>query len=172
VLPKDPTQKPARAEKRPEKAKAELKPEQKPEPKPPPPQELDDVLAELRDEAGEKRPEPSPEPLASAEPTGPPASGGGAQVSPEVAAWIQRTKIHVRRSWIVPPGFRTQRLVASFEVELDAAGRVVGEPGVLRHSGNPWYDEGVVRALQKASPLPPPPEAGRWTFAFDSSEAL
>lgn len=32
--------------------------------------------------------------------------------------------------------------------------------------GNPWYDENVVRAIQKASPLPAPPEAGEWAFVF------
>ena len=37
---------------------------------------------------------------------------------------------------------------------------------MLRRSGNPWYDESVVRAIQKASPLPPPPEAGEWPFVF------
>ncbi len=169
VLPKEPVQKPARREKPAEKAKPEPEPKDKPEP--PPPQDLDDVLAELRGEAGEKRPEAAPEPVAAEEPSGPPGPGG-ALVSPEVAAWIRRAKIHVRRAWIVPPGFRTQILVATFEVELDAGGRVVGEPHVVRPSGNPWYDEGVVRALQKASPLPAPPEAGRWSFAFDSSEAL
>jgi TonB family protein len=170
VLPKDPVKQPARKEKAPEKARPEARPEPRPKPEPPP-EDLEDVLAELRAEAGEKRPEAEPEPLAAAEP-GPPGPSGGALVSPEVAAWVRLAKLHVRRAWIVPPGFRTQSLVATLEVELDAGGRVVGEPDVVRPSGNPWYDEGVVRALQKASPLPPPPEAGRWSFAFDSSEAL
>jgi TonB family protein len=51
-------------------------------------------------------------------------------------------------------------------VRLDAGGRVVGPPRVTQRSGNPWYDESVVRAIQKASPLPPPPEAGEWPFEF------
>jgi TonB family protein len=56
-------------------------------------------------------------------------------------------------------------------VALDASGEVLGTPRILRRSGNPWYDEGVVRSIQKASPLPPPPEPGDWTFIFDSDES-
>ena len=53
---------------------------------------------------------------------------------------------------------------------LDAAGNVKGKPKIARRSGNPWYDDGVVRSIQKASPLPAPPEAGAWSFVFISDE--
>jgi TonB family protein len=79
---------------------------------------------------------------------------------------MRQAKIHVRRVWVVPPGFRTQNLQTHVLVDLDAAGNVRGEPRISRRSGNPWYDEGVVRAIQKASPLPPPPAADEWTFVF------
>jgi TonB family protein len=72
----------------------------------------------------------------------------------------------VRRSWVVESGFRLQALETRVSVRLDAAGTVLGEPQITRRSGNPWYDDGVVRGLQKASPLPPPPEAGEWEFIF------
>jgi len=83
-----------------------------------------------------------------------------------VAAWLKRAKIHVRKNWVVPPGFRTQALEAQVEVDLDAGGQVRGTPKLTKRSGNPWYDEGVVRAIQKSSPLPRPPEAGKWPFVF------
>ncbi len=67
---------------------------------------------------------------------------------------------------MVPPGFRMQPLETRVIVRLDAGGTLLGEPRVTRRSGNPWYDDGVVRGLQKASPLPPPPEAGEWEFIF------
>jgi TonB family protein len=51
-------------------------------------------------------------------------------------------------------------------VDLDAGGNVIGVPEVVQRSGNPWFDEGVVRAIQKASPLPPPPAADEWPFVF------
>jgi TonB family protein len=171
VLPKEPTL---------PKPKPEAKP--KPKPKPQPKQELapsdleqpepaadyEDVLAQLRAEAGEPDPAPSapPQPVQTAAAQPSPGAAGGGRLSPEVAAWMRKAKLHVRRAWVVPPGFRTQPLETRLRVRLDAKGAVLGEPEVVRRSGNPWYDEGVVRAIRKASPLPPPPEAGEWEFVF------
>lgn len=155
-----------------EPAAVEAKPEPAPKPKPAPkappvqepvePEEQDyaDVLADLRAEVGEEG--------AEAGEAAPPAAsrGSGLPVSLEVAAWVREAKIHVRRSWVVPPGFRTQLLQTQVQVDLDASGTVVGEPEIVRRSGNPWYDDGVVRAIRMASPLPPPPAPGEWTFVF------
>jgi colicin import membrane protein len=134
-------------------------------PTPAPAQEYEVVLAQLREESGEAAP---PTEIAKAAPTaiGSPGAPDGVAVSPEVAAWIKRAKIHVRKNWVVPPGFRTQVLEARVEVNLDGSGAVRGTPRVTQPSGNPWYDEGVVRAIQKSSPLPAPPEAGKWNFIF------
>jgi colicin import membrane protein len=135
------------------------------QPKPKAEQQYEDVLAQLRAESGEDAP---PTEIAKVEPTaiGSPGSPNGVAISPEVAAWLKRAKIHVRKNWVVPPGFRTQALEARVEVNLDASGGVRGTPRLSRPSGNPWYDEGVIRAIQKSSPLPPPPEAGKWNFVF------
>jgi TonB family protein len=146
----------------------------KPEPKPAQPaeppevaqaveKEYGDVLAQLRAELGEDAPEqvqPSTDAAAGS------AGTGTDTVSIEVAAWVRHAKIHVRRAWALPAGFRTQQLETHVLVDLDAAGRVLGDPSISRRSGNPWYDDGVVRAIQKASPLPAPPEAGEWAFVF------
>lgn len=128
---------------------------------------LEDLLADFREEQGEPSPAPAttPEPVQTAAvPT--PGAATGVRVSPEVADWMRRAKLHVKRAWVVPPGFRTQALVTHVVVTLDAGGKVLGEPKIERRSGNPWYDEGVVRGIAKASPLPPPPEAGDWDFVF------
>ncbi|MBW1843497.1 MAG: TonB C-terminal domain-containing protein [Deltaproteobacteria bacterium] len=133
--------------------------------KPAPEQELEDVLAQMRAESGEEAPLIE---VAKAAPTaiGPAGSPTGVAISPEVARWLKSAKIHVRKNWKLPPGFRTQALEAHVEVNLDASGAVLGKPKITRRSGNPWYDEGVVRAIQKASPLPAPPESGKWSFVF------
>jgi len=136
--------------------------EVEPEPQPEPVEETyEDVLAGLRAEMGETAPEP-----AAREAVAEGGGGGLVTVSPEVAAWVRRAKIHVRSVWVVPPGFRTQPLQASVRIELDAEGRVLGKPRIIQRSGNYHYDDGVVRAIRKASPLPAPPEAGAWTFVF------
>jgi len=142
-----------------------VKPVEKPAPTPAPAENLEDVLAQLREESGEKAP---PTEIAKAEPTaiGPAGSPTGVAISREVADWIKRTKIHVKKNWILEAGFRTQLIEARVEVDLDASGAVRGNPRITKPSGNPWYDEGVVRAIRMSSPLPAPPEAGKWNFVF------
>jgi outer membrane biosynthesis protein TonB len=169
VLPKESTApKPApRAERK------EITPEEvaRPEPKQ---QEYADVLDQLRAEAGEEaapeaEPEAVPEPAAAVAPAG--GGGTGRPVSPEVADWMRRARIHVRRSWVLPPGFRQQSLATVVDIELDAGGNVLGEPEIVKRSGNPWYDDGVLRSIRKATPLPAPPDAGVWNFVFVSDES-
>lgn len=145
------------------------KPTPKPAPKPAPaaPQEdYADVLERLRREAGETSP---PAEVAEAGP----ASGGGGpgvRVTPEVMAWMRRARHHVRGAWVLAPGLRAQPLETQVVVTLDAEGHVQGEPRIVSRSGNPWYDESVVRAILKASPLPAPPDAGEWPFVFRPEE--
>ena len=158
VLPTQPTTPTAKPE-------TEVKP---PEPvqEAPPEQDYVDVLEQLRAELGEAAPaEAPPSQLAQAGPVGTP---DGAPVSPVVAAWLLAVQAHVRRTWVVPPAFEMLQLVTAISVDLDVGGNVRGEPSVEARSGNPWYDENVVRSVQKASPMPPPPQAGRWTFVFQS----
>lgn len=166
VLPKEttapkPTPKPRREEITPEQV---VRPET-------PQQEYTDVLDQLRNELGEEEAAPAAEPerVAAVAPAG--GGGTGRPVSPEVADWMRRARIHVRRSWVVPPGFRQQSLATVVDVELDAGGNLLGEPEIVKRSGNPWYDDGVLRSIRKASPLPAPPEAGLWNFVFVSDES-
>ena len=140
-----------------------------PEPEAPPQQEYGDVMAQLRAELGEPAPEAPAQEVQSAA-LGGGGAGPGRPVSPEVARWLRDARIAVRRNWTLTGNFRMQSLTAVVEVKLDAAGHVKGTPQVARRSGNPWYDDGVVRSIQKASPLPAPPEAGTWTFVFTSDE--
>jgi protein TonB len=129
---------------------------------------LEDLLAQFREESGEPKPE-QPAPAATEEIVAR-APAAGRPVSADVMAWVREAKIRVMDAWVVPPGFRLQSLQTEVRVTLDASGEVLGKPRIVRRSGNHWYDEGVVRGIQKASPLPPPPEPGDWTFIFPSDE--
>ena len=160
VLPAQPRKAP--------KPKPKAKPAPKPEPAAEPQVEYDDLLAKLRKEAGEAR---DPAQLAGAQGA---LSGGGRRgvpVTPEVMAWMRRAKVHVTRAWVLAPGFRAQPLSTEARVRLSAGGEVLGTR-VVRGSGNPWYDESVERAVRKASPLPPPPEADEWLFVFRPQDML
>jgi TonB family protein len=165
VLPAQPT----RAPKPEPKPKPVSKPEPvaKPEPAAEPQVDYDDFLEKLREEAGEAE---EPVEMASAA-SARPGTGRGVPVTPEVMAWMRSAKVHVTRAWVLAPGFRTQPLSAEIRVRLSASGVVLGTR-VVRRSGNPWYDESVERAIKKASPLPPPPEADEWLFVFRPEDVL
>jgi TonB family protein len=190
VIPKAPQREPEKPKAKPEpepepdpkpppKEVAKVEAPKPPPPKPPPPkpqESYDDVLADLRAERGESRPDRVERPTRTANAEKPGAGGtaatpaarasGTAAVAPEVASWLRAARLHVRQAWVLPAGLRREPLETQVEVELDGQGNVLSEPRVTRRSGNPWYDESVVRAVQKASPLPPPPEPGAWPFVF------
>jgi hypothetical protein len=141
------------------------------DPKPKEEKSLEDLLADMREASGEPTPAAQPAPVKTAALPGPIASSGTGTMSAEEADWRRRAKLHVRQAWVVPPGFRTEVLETHVMVKLDAGGNLVGTPRIERRSGNPWYDEGVIRGIEKASPLPSPPEAGKWLFIFVPEDA-
>ena len=160
----------------------QLKP--KPEPslrRPPRPKELayEDALAQLRGELGEPptavdSPEPAvrPAPNAATDTPAPPSaqSSLGVKVDPELLAWHQAVKRHIRAGWINPQEFRNRGLAAELVIDVAIDGRVLGRPKLVASSGNPFYDDNAVRALTRVSPLPPPPKAGLRTIIFTSEE--
>ncbi len=150
------------------KAVTKPKPEPQPSSEPATEREYSDVLSELRAEAGDEAPSPAA-PTQTAAAVGSPT---GQPVSPAFLAWERKARIHIRQNWVVPPSFRNEPLRTSITVELDAGGTILGEPRIVKRSGNPWYDDGVVRSIQKASPLPAPPEAGEWSFVFVADEGF
>jgi TonB family protein len=168
LLPKEAVREPKPAPPKPKPAVAPPKPEE--------PLDYDDALDSLREDLGEEKDAgeaADPELLASVRPSqsGPPGGGSGDPVDPEVAAWMRRVKIHVTRNWVLQPGFKRQAIQAVVEVTLDATGNVL-EIDVTDGSGNPYYDQSVVRAIEKASPLPPPPESGEWPMLFSPQDVL
>jgi TonB family protein len=166
VLPKEPSPTP----------KVKPKAQAKPKPAPPKPEAkeetYEDLLADLREERGEEAPAPIGQRAEA--PTGAVAGGQpGVLVPPEVAAWLRKAEAHVKQAWVLEPGFRLQALETHVEVEVDASGGYIGKPRITRRSGNPWYDESVERAMQKAVPLPAPPGAGFvWTVIFRPEDVL
>ena len=123
---------------------------------------LEDALDLLRLEQGEQRPEPDTVAVAPAAP----ASPQGVRVSPEMLAWQQAARRHVRSRWITPAEFLDRGLITVLTVELTEDGRVVGVPHLARPSGDPFWDDETIRAILRSSPLPAPPRAGETSFIF------
>ena len=146
-------------------------------PKPKPPKELsyEDAMAALDDELGVDEtsellaPAPPREvPSEPADSSGRPGARSGAIISPELAAWNLATRRRIQSKWVTPPNFRGRGLATHLELRLSAAGDVLGEPRVLRSSGDPYFDDTAVSAVLMASPLPRPLQPGIQSFLFRS----
>lgn len=145
----------------------------KPKPKPKP-LDYDDALAALRDELADEQPllKPPEVPVGvEAENTTdedvPPSTG---ELDPIAAVWMRAVDLHVRKSYVVVQDFREKFLRAELIAEIGPSGEVIGLPEITQSSGNPYYDDNVVRALLRASPLPPPPAPGDWEFGFSADD--
>ena len=86
----------------------------------------------------------------------------------EARIWVGAVRRHLRSRYVTPPEFLDRVLVTRLRVVLTADGEVLGAPEVVAGSGDPFFDDNAIRTAMNASPLPPPPEAGTWTFDFSS----
>lgn len=98
--------------------------------------------------------------------------GGGTLGSMEKIGYSNALKNHVKQGWRWLNS--SEKLVAKVEVYILQDGRVQNV-NIIQKSGNPNFDDSVVRAVFKASPVPPAPEAlyeefKVVTFTFDSTE--
>jgi colicin import membrane protein len=70
-------------------------------------------------------------------------------------AWIGQIRLKIRGNIVLP--LNTQgNPEAVFAVKLLPTCEVVGQPRLLRSSGNPALDDAIARAILKSSPLPKP----------------
>ncbi len=93
---------------------------------------------------------------------GPGGSGGGIQASPEFIAYRNVITNQVRNSWTWV-GKRSD-----LKVEVNLSIKDNGEIASMRlvgTSGDRSFDDSVLRAIKRASPLPPPPEMFRKDFS-------
>jgi colicin import membrane protein len=68
---------------------------------------------------------------------------------------VDAIRRHIEQYWLKPPGVMTDQLEVAIEVDLDNAGRLT-DSKILQASGNPAFDESVMRAIQRAQPIPVP----------------
>jgi colicin import membrane protein len=72
-----------------------------------------------------------------------------------LASWTDKIRAKIRGNIILPPSM-TGNPEAIFDVVLLPTGDVLGAPRLRRSSGDPRYDDAVLRAILKSSPLPRP----------------
>ncbi len=118
-----------------------------------------------RVQAGPPQTTPSPYP-----PSASGGSGGGNTLRGlPFILYTQQVKQRVKQSWIVAE--TKSGLTALVRFGILATGEVVGVELVER-SGDIVFDESAMRAVRKASPLPPPPEAYRNEFTQQKIEIV
>ncbi len=112
---------------------------------------IEDRVARRIDLSGIRKPAPS------AAVTG--ASAGEQRVPPEQLAYFRLLDERIRANWTVPfqRPEETKSLMVQLRITIEKDGRV-SSVWMEKGSGNSFFDDSVLRAIRKASPLPVPPE--------------
>jgi len=145
----------------PEKKEPEKKVEQKPEPKPAPveappepaPEEiLNEALARIEKRAGSREKVAANVPGRSSSPW------EEKQKEIEYSAYYDQVERAVRENWIPPQNmnFDEESAIAVVSLTLLPDGRVL-KSYIEETSGDPQFDQSVMRAILKSTPFPPPP---------------
>ncbi|MEZ4281847.1 MAG: cell envelope integrity protein TolA [Myxococcota bacterium] len=168
------------------KAQTEPAPEKKQPEKPPakkPVQEADeslsyeDAMNSLDEELGEDTTDdllapPPPRPGTRTTPTSgnAPESQAGASVNAEDAAWGLAMRRRIQSKWVALSQYQGRGLVTVMALEITPTGDLVGEPEVVRTSGDPFFDDHAVQGVLMSRPLPVPPNPGRRILIFKSED--
>ncbi len=92
-------------------------------------------------------------------PAGMAGAAGNARVPPEHLAYFRQLDERIRSNWTVPALAlgEKEKLMVQLRIIIEKDGRV-SQVRMEKTSGNPYFDDSVRRAINKASPLPVPPE--------------
>ncbi|PIS11053.1 MAG: energy transducer TonB [Bdellovibrio sp. CG10_big_fil_rev_8_21_14_0_10_47_8] len=70
--------------------------------------------------------------------------------------YLEQVHSHMVANWFLPEYLRKRRLRTDVLVKFDQNGQILSKE-VVRSSGNPTFDDFVLTAIQKSSPVPAPP---------------
>ena len=88
--------------------------------------------------------------------------GGGVVKGMEFIIYQNRMLSSIKDNWAWVGQKSNLKVVVHFSIKDN--GEITGLK-IVQPSGDPSYDESVLRAVKKSSPLPPPPESSRKDFA-------
>lgn len=187
VLPEETPGRIREAKPEPPKVVAEAKVEPTPKPKPPAPPprpkkeevfadddaamaalmaELGgDEVSELLESSAAQRAEDSAN---EGESAGAPQKG--IEVSPEQLAWDRAVQQQISRRFPDLARYRGRRLVAQVEINVTLSGGILGNPKLIRTSGDLDFDRRAVSAILLAAPFGAPPEAGPRRLNLNSED--
>lgn len=84
------------------------------------------------------------------------APGKGAQIASD--SYYAEIIRKIENEYVVPPNFDSAGVdVVLISINIDSKGKLVGSPTIDKSSGNILFDQSALKAISKASPLPPPP---------------
>jgi colicin import membrane protein len=87
----------------------------------------------------------------------------------EFIMYTEQVKRRVKDSWIVAE--KKPGLTATVRFGVQPDGEVFAIE-IVKRSGDRTFDDSVVRAVNKANPLPPPPQAYQQEFATQKVEVI
>jgi colicin import membrane protein len=93
---------------------------------------------------------------------GPGGRGGGVAKGMDFIIYQNRMLSTIKDNWAWVGGKSNLRVVVRFNIKDNGE---IGGVKIVQPSGDPSYDESVLRAVRKSSPLPAPPESVRKDFA-------
>ncbi|MGE5818773.1 MAG: cell envelope integrity protein TolA [Deltaproteobacteria bacterium] len=93
---------------------------------------------------------------------GPGGRGGGVAKGMDFIIYQNRMLSTIKGNWTWVGGKSNLRVVVRFNIK--DSGEIAGLK-IVQPSGDPSYDESVLRAVRKSSPLPAPPDSVRKDFA-------
>ncbi len=83
----------------------------------------------------------------------------GLPASRDVQRYAARVSELIKAEWVFPEALAQRQFSVEVTFRVKANGEVEGI-SILHSSGNSLFDASVVKAIKKASPLPPPPPGG------------
>jgi colicin import membrane protein len=157
---KEPEKKPLKKEEPKPTPKPEIKPEKKPDPKAVPPKqtEMERMLSKESEKVSaintqNRLAKESADLRAKLD-----AAASAANLGKATGEWAGQIVQKVKSNLVRPQGVSGDPIV-EFKIELLPSGEVLGEPKLVKSSGNNSVDEAARRAILKSSPLPKPTKA-------------
>jgi colicin import membrane protein len=84
-------------------------------------------------------------------------SPDGAQISAARMSYYKTIQSAIRRHYVLPPSLKANELQATLILVVRRDGKIM-DVRIDKQSGNPLFDDSVMRAVRRADPLPPFPE--------------